>query len=354
METSTQFAVKKINGSRVKEVDFSNLGFGNEISDHMFVADYINGIWEEARIIPYENLSLAPATLALHYGQTVFEGMKAFRRADGKISIFRIKKHGQRFNKSLQRMCMPEVPEELFEESIKELIKLDHQWVKNVDGSSLYIRPFCIATEDRFGVKVSSTYKFIVFTGPVGAYYSKPLRLKIEDKFIRAASGGTGTAKCGGNYGASFYPAHLAHQQGFDQVIWTDGSNELNIEESGTMNIILVIDGVVTTPALSDTILDGVTRDSILTLAKDLGYKVSERKISSLELIEKFKQGKIQEAFGAGTAAVTSPVASINIKGADYLLPAYNSNSFINKITSLLKDIRIGNAPDKYSWNTII
>jgi branched-chain amino acid aminotransferase len=354
METSTQFAVKKINGSRVKEVDFSNLGFGNEISDHMFVADYINGIWEEARIIPYENLSLAPATLALHYGQTVFEGMKAFRRADGKISIFRIKKHGQRFNKSLQRMCMPEVPEELFEESIKELIKLDHQWVKNVDGSSLYIRPFCIATEDRFGVKVSSTFKFIVFTGPVGAYYSKPLRLKIEDKFIRAASGGTGTAKCGGNYGASFYPAHLAHKQGFDQVIWTDGSNELNIEESGTMNIILVIDGVVTTPALSDTILDGVTRDSILTLAKDLGYKVSERKISSLELIEKFKQGKIQEAFGAGTAAVTSPIASINIKGADYLLPAYNSNSFINKITSLLKDIRIGNAPDKYSWNTII
>ncbi|HEY4788882.1 MAG TPA: branched-chain-amino-acid transaminase, partial [Bacteroidales bacterium] len=259
-----------------------------------------------------------------------------------------------RFNRSLERLCMPQVPFDLFSEGIKQLVSTDSEWVPNSEGTSLYIRPFMFATEERFGVKVSSEYKFIIFAGPVGDYYSEPLRLKVEDKFIRAAKGGTGYAKCGGNYGASFYPAHLAKQQGFDQVIWTDGSPELNIEESGTMNIVFVIDGTVVTPPLSDTILDGITRDSILSLAVDLGYKVAERKISALELITLLQAGKLEEVFGSGTAAVTSPVKSVNILGTDYNLPVVGNEHFSQKVKRMLTEIRTGTRTDKYGWNTVI
>lgn len=354
METTVQIAVRKKKESRINEVDFNNLGFGNEVTDHMFIADYKNGSWDNARLIPFGNLSMAPTALALHYGQTVFEGMKAFRMVDGKISIFRMEKHHKRFNKSLVRMCMPEVPYELFAESIKLLVATDEAWLKNIKGTSLYIRPFVIATEERFGVRVSSEYKFIVFAGPVGDYYNKPLRVKIEDKYIRAAQGGTGIAKCGGNYGGSLYPSYLANFQGFDQVIWTDGTEELNMEESGTMNVMFVIDGILTTPPLSETILDGVTRDSILKIAIYLGYKITERKISASELKSKFEQGKVQEAFGAGTAAVTTPISCINIKGTDYRLPEYTGSSFFRKASKHLEEIRMGIKPDNYEWNTVI
>ncbi len=349
-----QITVRKAKESRTNEVDFNNLGFGKDVTDHMFVADFKNGSWNDARIIPFGNLSMAPTALAFHYGQTVFEGMKAFRMADGKISIFRIDKHYKRFNISLERMSMPTVPYELFAESIRLLVATDEAWVKNINGTSLYIRPFEIATEERFGVHISDEYKFIVFTGPVGEYYSKPLKVKIEDKFIRAAKGGTGFTKCGGNYGASFYPAKQASLQGFDQVIWTDGTEELNIEESGTMNIIFVINGILTTPPLSDTILDGVTRDSILKLATFMGFKTSERKISTPELQNKFIEGRIQEAFGCGTAAVATPISCINIKGMDFYLPEYNSDSFVQKVSKLLNEIRLGIKPDIYNWNTLI
>ena len=354
MFNSFEITVHKAGKSRIGEVDFNNLGFGKEVTDNMFVAEYKNGSWNNARIIPFSNLSMSPTALALHYGQTVFEGMKAFRMADGKISIFRMDKHFQRFNVSLQRMCMPVVPYEMFTESIKQLVTLDAAWLKDIKNTSLYIRPFMIATEERFGVHVSEEFKFIVFIGAVGEYYSKPLRVKIEDKYIRAAKGGTGFAKCGGNYGGAFYPTQQAKIQGFDQVIWTDGSEELNIEESGTMNVVFVIDDVVTTPSLSETILDGVTRDSLLKLAADLGYKTEERKISTLELKKKFDEGKVQEAFGTGTAAVTTPIVSINIKGIDFYLPAYTDQSFVTKAQKRLSDIRLGIYPDKYQWNTII
>jgi branched-chain amino acid aminotransferase len=320
----------------------------------MFVAGYKNGSWEKASIVPFDKIPMSPTALALHYGQTVFEGMKGFRMADGNISIFRLDMHFHRFNNSLRRMCMPEVPYELFAESILQLVTLDQAWVKDIKDTSLYIRPFAIATEERFGVKVSDEYKFIVFAGPVGDYYAKPLRIKIEDTYIRAARGGTGFAKCGGNYGGAFYPAQQAKLQGFDQVLWTDGTEELNIEESGTMNAVFVIDGIVTTPPLSDTILDGVTRDSLLKLAGDLGYKTTERKISALELQKKFEEGKVQEAFGTGTAAVVAPIATIHIKGQDYHLPRFTSDSFMNKASKLLLEIRLGTKPDKYQWNTII
>ena len=335
-------------------MDFANLEFGKYVTDHMFVAEYKKGNWQLAKILPFQNLQLSPTALALHYGQTVFEGLKAFRMNNGNVSIFRIDKHFQRFNHSLERLCMPQVSFELFSESIKQLVTIDSAWVPGWEGCSLYVRPFMIATEERFGVKVSEEYKFIVFAGPVGPYYSKPLRVKIEDRYIRAAKGGTGYAKCGGNYGGAFYPAHQARLQGFDQVIWTDGSPDLNIEESGTMNVMFVIDRKVVTPPLSDTILDGITRDSLLALAIDLGYEVEERKINAKELVQLHNEGRLKEAFGTGTAAVASPIKTLHILGTDYHLPDYTSDSFMEKAKKLLTEIRIGLQADKYGWNTVI
>jgi len=340
--------------TRIHEVDFDKLDFGSNVSDHMLIANFANGKWENVTILPYSPLTLAPSALALHYGQTVFEGIKAFRQEDGKIAIFRMDKHYKRFCKSLERLCMPIVPEDIFTEGLKELLKKDREWVPNREGASLYIRPFMIATEEKFGVKISSEYKFIIFTGPVGKYYSKHLNVKVEDQFMRAAKGGTGYAKCGGNYGASFYPAKLAHEKGFDQILWTDGTPELNIEESGTMNVMFVANGKVITPATSDTILDGVTRDSLITLAKDLGYQVETRKISAHELVELHSKGHLTEAFGSGTAAITSPIRNIHILGRDYELPAYNENSFCIKGARLLTDIRLGKVHDKFDWNTLV
>jgi branched-chain amino acid aminotransferase len=250
---------------------------------------------------------------------------------------------------------MPEVPYEYFVEGIKQLVALDAGWVPEQEGSSLYIRPFVFASnQERFGVHESDQYRFMIFTGPVGPYYAKPLKVKVEDKFMRATHGGTGFAKCGGNYGASFYPAKLAKEQGFDQVLWTDGTPDLNIEESGTMNVMFVIDGTVVTPPLSDTILDGVTRDSFLALAAELGYKTEERKISANELAAAANKGLLQEAFGVGTAAVAAPISLIHIKGTDYQVPAIGEDSFMMKAKNLLSAIRMGRAADTHGWNTVI
>jgi branched-chain amino acid aminotransferase len=354
MGTVFEIKIEKSKQGRIGEVDFSNLGFGNYVTDHMFVCEYKKGSWNTTQILPFGKFLIAPNALAFHYGQTVFEGMKAFRMNDGNISIFRMEQHFNRLNTSLKRMCMPEISYRLFSESIIQLIRTDSAWLKNIQGTSLYIRPFVIATEERFGVKISDEYKYFVFAGAVDNYYSNPLKVKIEEKYIRAAKGGTGFAKCGGNYGASFYPTKLAKLQGFDQVLWTDGSEEHNIEESGTMNVMFVFDDIVVTPALSDSILGGVTRDSILKLAKGLGYKTEERNIGMKELKEKFKQGKIREAFGTGTAAITAAISTINISGTDYQLPGYNENSFHRKVKKLLSDIRLGIEADRYNWNTIL
>ena len=354
MVATSEIKVQKISKSRIHEVDFSNLGFGKEVTDHMFVAEYKNNVWRDAQIIPFSNISLAPNALALHYGQTVFEGMKAFRMTDGRISIFRLNDHFKRFNISLRRMCMPEISYELFSNAIIELIKIDEAWLKNIKGTSLYIRPFMIATEERFGVKVSEQYKFFVFAGAVGEYYSKPLKVKVEPDFTRAVKGGTGFAKCGGNYGGSFYPTRLAQQQGFDQIIWTDSTTELNIEESGTMNVMFVMDGVLTTPTLSETILSGITRDSLLKLASELGYEILEQKISFAFLENQLKKGKVSEAFGCGTAAVISAIEFIHMQGIDYKLPACSSNNFSAKALEILYKIRLGEIADDFNWNTII
>lgn len=347
-------SVLKSTSTRISKELVEQNEFGAVISDHMFIADFYNNDWHNAKVMPYADLSLNPATLALHYGQSVFEGMKAFRMSDGKISIYRIDKHLQRLNKSLERMCMPTVPEFLFHEGLKKLVETDRNWVPEGDGHSLYLRPFVFASEARFGVKIADEYKFIIFGGPVGPYYGKPLKLKVETHYSRAIKGGTGYAKCAGNYGASFYPAKLAKEEGYDQVLWTDGREHKYIEESGTMNVMFVVDDLLITPATSDSILDGVTRDSILQLADTLGVKHEERKVSVEELESWLSSGKLKEAFGAGTAAVVAPIEHINIEGNDYTLPSATADTFMMRVKQKLMDIRTGKSEDLFHWNTII
>lgn len=354
MIAAESIPVKRIAQSHLKDVDFEHLEFGKYISDHMFMAKYDHGQWTDISILPFGNLTLSPANLALHYGQSIFEGMKAFRRVDGSIAIFRIEKHYQRLLRSLDRMCMPPVPEEMFREGLMRLISVDAGWVPEADGASLYIRPFMFASEARFGVKVAEEYLFIVFTGPVGPYYAKPVKVKVETHYTRAAKGGTGFAKCAGNYGGAFYPTQKAREEGYDQVLWTDGRNNEFIEESGTMNVMFVIDNKVVTPALSDSILDGVTRDSILAIAGDLGYAVEERPVSVAELEKALQTGRVQEAFGAGTAAVVAPIQTIGIGGHDYELPAFDNTSFMMRAKDHLVRLRKGLLEDTRGWITVV
>jgi branched-chain amino acid aminotransferase len=344
--------IKLRKDSLLPACNMQQLEFGKHTSDHMFIADYVDGEWTSGDIVPYGDLLLDPATLALHYGQTIFEGMKAFRMEDGNISIFRMERHQQRLLRSAERMCMQAPPAALFAEALKTLLEIDHEWVPAFPGS-LYIRPFIIATEPKLGIKISSSYKFIIITGPVPELFSNPIRLKVEDKFVRAATGGTGAVKCGGNYGAAFYPTAIARSEGYDQVLWTDSSHQY-LEESGMMNIMLVMNGKIVTPALSDSILDGVTRNSLLTLASAAGIPVEERTISVKELEGGLNSGLISEAFGVGTAAVISPVGVIGVTGRDYSLPDPADDSIQEKLKRQLKNIRAGVTPDEFSWNTVV
>lgn len=359
MELLTHIPVRKTLHSKISEVDFDHLEFGKYVSDHMLVCDYDDSDkaaagWGPAQIVPYANLSLSPSTLALHYGQTVFEGMKAFRMLNGRINIFRLDKHYDRLVRSLDRMCMAVPPKEVFTEGLIKLIETDQAWVPHAKGSSLYLRPFVYASEARFGVKISSQYRFIIFTGPVQELYPKPIKVKVETQYVRAARGGTGFAKCGGNYGAAYYPTKLAREQGYEQVLWTDSQENNFIEESGMMNVMFVIDGVLVTPPLSDSILDGVTRDSILTLARDMGYATEERRISLNELEKAFRNYSLTEAFGAGTAAVVAPIGTVHINGIDYQLPAYQPDHLLNRVKDKLEKIRTGAEEDVYGWNTVV
>jgi branched-chain amino acid aminotransferase len=354
MELIAEIPVTKTLYSKIDEVDFNQLEFGKYFSDHMLVCDYRNGQWQTPEIVPYGNMMMSPSTLALHYGQTIFEGMKAFRMADGRINIPRIEKHHERFVKSAERMCMALIPKEIFVEGLLQLVALDRAWVPSQPGDALYMRPFMYASEERYGVKISDEYRFVIFTGPVPSMYVNPIKVKVETDYIRAARGGTGFAKCGGNYGAAFYPTQQARKEGYDQVLWTDAATNSFIEESGTMNALFVINGVLVTPAVSDSILDGITRDSLLTLANDLGYATEERPVSISELETAFANGSITEAFGAGTAAVVAPIKLISINGVDYELPAYNENSLLNRLSTHMLQLRQGVVPDVHGWNNII
>lgn len=317
----------------------------------MFVADYENGEWKNLQIIPYGEISMSPAASALHYGQAIFEGIKAYKQQNGEIVIFRPLNNFERFNISADRMVMPAVPEDIFMQGMVQLINLDREWVPSNEGQSLYIRPFMFATEPVIGVHASETYKFIIITGPTGAYYPKPLKVKIETHYARAVEGGVGYAKTAGNYARSLYPTQQAQKEGFDQLIWTDAKEHAYIEESGTTNVMFVINNVLITPSTRDTILDGVTRKSILALAHAWDMEVEERRVSVAEVITAAQNGSLQEAFGAGTAATIAQIAQIGYEGEVYTLPEPASREFSNKVLKALSDIRYGVIEDKFNWN---
>lgn len=352
---TSAIAVERINKSRIDEVDFTNLEFGKHISDHMSVADFDKGHWGIPKIVPFGEMRMTPAILSLHYGQCVFEGMKAFHMKNGEINIFRPHKHCSRMNKSLERMCMPPIAEELWLSTLQAIVEVDQKWVPDSEGSSLYIRPIVFATESRLGVKVSDQYRFVILTSPVGPYQSKPYRLKVEDHYVRTAEGGTGSAKCAGNYGGAFKPTQEAREQGFDQILWTDHKEHKYIDEVGMMNVMFVINGNLVTPQLSSAILDGITRDSILTLAKEISsFKIEERRVTIDEIEQGFIKGTLTEAFGTGTAAVIAPIAVINIKGKDYQIPVAGPTSFQQQVKKKLHNVRMGLEPDTYGWNYIV
>ncbi len=344
-----EIKITKTTDSRLSSVDMNNIPFGKVFSDHMFVADYIDGEWTNLEIKAVENLSLHPSNLALHYGQSIFEGMKASVTVDGVPSLFRPEMHAQRINKSAHRMCMPSFPEDLFVEALHKLVGFDSDWIPPTEGSALYIRPFMFATDEFLGVRPSETYKFIIMTLPVGPYYTKPVSLKAETHFVRASHGGVGEAKAAGNYAASLYPAKMAKEEGFDQVMWLDGNEFKYVQEVGTMNIFFVIDGVITTPATDGAILKGITRDSILKLMEDRGYKTEQRPVAIDELFKASENGTLTEVFGAGTAAVVSKVHKIHHNGKEIDL---NTDKYevANLAYELINGLRKGTVEDKFGW----
>jgi len=350
MIDTSSIQIEQIARTRIDELDETNIPFGKLYSDHMFMVDYANGAWSNARILPYQNLSISPANNTLHYAITIFEGLKAYRNPAGEVIIFRPRDNAARLNISAHRMCMPSLPEELFMEGLTELIKLDSNWVPSAPNTSLYIRPFIFGTDDYIGIRPSDTFRFMIITSPVGAYYSQPVNVKIETDFSRAFEGGTGFAKAGGNYAASLYPAKLAQEQGYHQLIWTDGKTHEYIEESGTMNVMFVIDNKIYTAPTSGTILKGITRDSVLTLASEWGMDVVEEPLKVGTVIDAAKEGRLQEAFGVGTAATIAPIAQIGFEDTRYELPNPAEWTISKRILDELNAIRTGKKEDTYGW----
>ena len=349
--------VHKVAQSRLNKVDFDNLGFGNVFSDHMFTLDYSEGHWHSPQIVPYGPIQLEPGTASLHYGQSIFEGLKAFRGSDGVIRVFRPDMNAKRLNGSCQRLCIPILDRDGVVEAVRRLVKLDHAWIPHQRGQSLYIRPLVIGCETHLDVRPSEEFKFIIMTSPVRTYYmsnSVGVGLKVQDKFTRAAPGGMGFAKTAGNYAASLYPGHKARADGFDQALWLDGAEHRYVEEVGQMNIFFRFKDKVVTPALHGTILPGVTRDSVITLLRDKGVDVEERLIEIEEITQGIREGTMLEAFGAGTAAVVMPVSRIGYKDEIFNI----GNGASGEMTQMLYDqvtaIQFGETEDRYGWNMII
>jgi branched-chain amino acid aminotransferase len=318
----------------------------------MFLMEYADGEWKQGAIMPFQNISMHPAMSAIHYGQSIFEGLKAYRTINDEVNIFRPDMNAKRFAESAKRMCMPEVPEEIFLEAIRKLVELDTNWVTNRPGYSLYIRPYLFATDELVGIKPSDTYKFMIITSPVGMYYSEPVRVKIEEHYTRAAIGGVGRAKAAGNYGASLYPAKQCQLQGFHQLVWTDAKEHKYIEESGTMNIVFQIGGKLITPTEdADTILRGITKRSVLEVAKKMGVEVEERKVSVEEIITAAKNGTLEDAFGAGTAATIAQIAIIGYRDERLELPPLEGRTISNKIKAYMDDMKTGRVNDDFGWN---
>jgi len=345
----TQMKISRTPKSRIDSIDFSKLEFGKYFADHMLVCHYENGVWQEPEILPYGKVSVSYGLHALHYGQSAFEGMKAYRWHDGGVAIFRPEANFNRLNKSAERLLMPAVPKEIFLDGLYKLIELDADWVPRAPDHSLYIRPFLFSSSEFIAARPSEKYTFVILTSPVGPYYAGAVKVKIEDHYTRAASGGIGYTKAAGNYGGAFYPTQKAIEQGFRQVIWTDHKNHEFLEESGTMNIMVRIGDSLITPPLSDRILAGITRESILALTREWGMDVQERPISVTELVAAAEAGNLKELFGMGTAAVVSPINGLGYKDKIYDVPT-PTDGFAMKIKKGLNEIRTGLVADTHNW----
>ena len=337
-----------------KPQDESKLGFGKIFSDHMFLMDYTAGEgWHDARIVPYGPWEMDPATTVFHYAQEIFEGMKAYRTAQGDIQLFRPECNANRFNDSADRLGMPAIPPEDFVQAVKALVDIDRDWVPHTDGASLYIRPFCIATDVGLGVHAAAHYRFAIICSPSGAYYAEgldPVRIYVEDEYIRAAPGLTGFTKCGGNYAASIKAGELAEERGFSQVLWLDGVEKKYVEEVGSMNIMFKIDGKIYTAACTGTVLPGVTRRSIIELLKDWGYEVIEGKLAIADVMKAADEGKLEEVFGTGTAAVVSPVKELDWEGKAAMIGGGKIGPLTQKLYDTLTGIQWGKLPDTKGW----
>ncbi len=344
-----KLAIQKIESSKIGQVDFSNLTFGSTFSDHMFECDYKDGEWQNPTIKPYGPLSISPAAKVFHYGQAVFEGMKAYKDDNGKVWLFRPEQNFLRINKSSVRMAMPEFPRDIFFDALTTLVKLDKDWIKPGLGNSLYIRPFVMATQVGVGASPSTEYKFMILMSPAQAYYTGDVKVVIADHYSRSANGGVGAAKAAGNYGAQFFPTNLAREKGFQQVIWTDASNHQYLEEAGTMNVFFRVNDTLLTAPISDRILDGVTRKSVIALAKQDNIKVEERPVLVSEIVEAAKNGNLKEIFGAGTAAVISPVSAFSYKDETFDLETQD-DGFATRFKKELLDIQYNRSEDPFDW----
>jgi branched-chain amino acid aminotransferase len=345
--------IRRTTSSRIEAVEFDNLLFGVHFSDHMFMADYGHGTWHNPRIVPYGNIEIPPSLTTLHYGQAIFEGLKAFWTADGSVNVFRPETYHARMGRSCDRLCIPRVEFDLFISAIRELMKEDRCWVPTARGCSLYIRPFIFATDSFLGVRVSETYSFMIITSPVGAYYKEgmnPVSLITSGEYVRAVKGGLGEAKTPANYAASLLPAEEAKEKGYTQVLWLDGIENRYIEEVGTMNIMFVINGDLITPPLGGSVLAGITRQTVMELARNWGINLKEERISIEDVFAAAKNGTLQEVFGTGTAAVISPVGLIEHKGESITVNAGKIGPLAQKFYDEITGIQYGERPDKFGW----
>ena len=343
--------------SRLGEVDFENLGFGNIFSDHMFSMRYQQGRWQQAEVLPYGPVAVDPANATLHYGQAVFEGLKAFMGEDGVVRIFRPDMNYKRLANSCARLCIPAPSEDEFYTAMEALIQLDHGWIPRKRGQALYIRPLIFSDESHLEVRPSQSFRFLVMTAPVRAYFDEgaaAIDLIVEEEYTRSAPGGTGAAKTSGNYAASLFPGEQGRKQGFAQVLWLDGREHRYVEEVGAMNIFFRIDGKVVTPSLAGTILPGVTRDSVLQLMEDAGDPVEQRRIEIDEVVTAIRENRLQECFGAGTAAIIAPVGGISYRGEHLIINAGGAGEVTRHLYDELTDIQRGAVPDRHGWNRLV
>ena len=349
----TSIKITKTKNSKLQATDFENLGFGKVFSDHMLICDYKNGSWGEPEIVPFQPMSLMPSAKIFHYGQSIFEGMKAYKDNASNTWLFRPVENYIRLNKSAKRLAIPEIPKNIFFDGLKELLKIDNDWIPNLDGCSLYIRPIVFATGEGFHASPADSYRFLIATAPSGPYFSGQVKVLIEEKYSRSANGGVGFAKAGGNYAGQFYPTQLAIEKGYNQVIWTDDNTHEYIEEAGAMNIFVRINDTLITGPTSDRILDGVTRKSIIDIANKEGIPVEIRKFKVSEIIEASKNNTLKEMFGAGTAAVISPISVFGFRNKDYKLPEIE-NSYATTLKKLITDIQTNKTNDKFGWRFLV